>query len=111
MSEILKYFHVKKQSLTMTAKSETNLPDLSGPLSKIIPSSTIAKVNKKVSSVIEKPVAANRGPYLHVTAAQRYQVGKRAAEFGVTNTLQYYAANFPSLPLKETSVRRFKNLY
>jgi len=39
-------------------KSETNLRDPSGPLSKGIQSSTIPKVNKKVNSVIEKPVAA-----------------------------------------------------
>jgi len=45
MSGILKYFHVKKQFSTMRAKNETNLPDPSGPLSKVIPSSTIAKVN------------------------------------------------------------------
>ena len=56
MSGILKYFHVKKQSSTTTAESETNLPDPSGPLSKVIPSSTITKVNEKVSSVIEKPI-------------------------------------------------------
>ena len=42
MSWILKYFHVKqKQSSTTRAVSETNLPDLSGPLSKVILSSTI----------------------------------------------------------------------
>ena len=111
MSGILKYFHVVKKESSSTPNGETNLPDPSGPLSKVIPSSTIAKVNEKVSSVIEKPAAASRGPYFHVTAAQRYQIGKRAAEFGVTNALQYYAKNFPSLRLKETSVRRFKNLY
>lgn len=72
MSGILKYFHVKqKQSSTTRAASETNLPDPSGPLNNS--SSTIAKVNKKVSSVIEKATTANRGPYLHLTAAQRYQ--------------------------------------
>ena len=31
----------------MRAESETNLPDLSGPLGKVILSSTIAKVNEK----------------------------------------------------------------
>ena len=111
MSGILKYFHVVKKESSSTPNGETNLPDPSGPLSKVIPSSVIAKVNEKVSSVIEKPAAASREPYFHVTAAQRYQIGKRAAEFGVTNALRYYAKNFPGLRLKETSVRRFKNLY
>ena len=52
-------------------------------------------VNENVSSVIEKALDMNRGPYLNVTVAQRYQVGRRATEFGVTNTLWYYARNFP----------------
>ena len=36
-----------------------------------------------------------RGPYMHLTLVQHFQVGKRAAECGVTlavtNTLRYYA--------------------
>jgi len=43
--------------------------------------------------------------------AQKYQVGKWAAEFGSTNTLCYYARHYPDLPLKETSVWHFKNQY
>ena len=54
----------------------------------------------------------SRGPYLHLTDEWKYCVGKRASEFGVTNTMQYYLKSFPDLPpLKETSVRRFKNEY
>ena len=51
-----KYFHIKKQFSTK-AKSETNLPDPSGSLSKVIPCSTIVKVK---NSVIEKAVPGNR---------------------------------------------------
>ena len=58
MSGILKYFHIKKQSSTTKAESETKLPDPSGPLSKVVPSSTITKANEKVIPVIEKPAAA-----------------------------------------------------
>ena len=54
----------------------------------------------------------SRGPYLHLTAEQKYCVGKRASETGVTNTLRYYFKAFPKqLPLKETSVRRFRDEY
>ena len=46
-----------------------------------------------------------------LSPAQRYEIGKRAAEHDVTASLRYYAKKYPELPLKETSVRRFKNLY
>ena len=54
----------RNNSSTTKAESETNLLDPGGPLSKVTPSSTIANVNGKVSSVIEEPVAVNRGLYL-----------------------------------------------
>ena len=39
-------------------------------------------------------------------------MGKRASETGVTNTLRYYLKTFPKQPpLKETSVRQFKDEY
>ena len=39
-------------------------------------------------------------------------MGKRASEFGITNTLRYYLKNFPKQPpLKERSVRQFKDEY
>ena len=47
-----------------------------------------------------------RGPhdlYLSVTPVQKYAIGQRAAENGVTATLHYYAP----LQLKETTARRF----
>ena len=107
MLGILKYFHiVKKPSL-----SETNLPDPNGLLSRVIPSSMIAAVNEKVCAIDKMPAAASRVPYLHLTGAQKYQVGTRATEFGTTNTLRYYARHFPSIPLKESSVQRFKSQY
>ena len=107
MSGILRYFHLVKEP----SSSETaGLPDPNGPLSEVIPSSTIAAANEKVCA-IDKTGAASKTPYLHLTAAQKYQVGKRAAEFGTTNTIRYYARRFPGIPLKETSVRRFKSQY
>ena len=79
--------------------------------------STIATMNAKVAPIVEKhdTMSVNkeseRGPYLHLTPAQKYQVGKRAAETGITKTLRYYAKNYPTIPLKETSVRRLQNSY
>ena len=89
-----------------------DLPDPTGPLSIKIPSSTIATVNAKVVTAIERPTAnGKRGPYTHLTPEEKYRIGKRAAEFGVTSTLHHYSKTFPDLSLKVTSVRHFKNQY
>jgi len=54
------------------------------------------------------------GEYLSITPAQKFSIGKCAAENGVTATIRYYAKAFPDLPLsnlKETTMRRLKNNY
>ena len=107
MLGILRYFHLVKEP---SSSEVAGLPDPNGSLSKVIPSSTIAAANEKVCA-IGKTEAASKTPYLHLKAAQKYQVGKRAAEFGTTNTIRYYARRFLGIPLKETSVRRFKSQY
>ena len=53
----------------------------------------------------------SRGPYTVLTPAQKFEIGKRAAEMGTTVTIRYYAKRYPDICLKETSVRRFKNNY
>lgn len=52
-----------------------------------------------------------RGPYLILTPAQWFGIGKRPAEHGITDSIRYLAKKYPDLPLKETTVRRSKNLY
>ena len=59
--------------------------------------------------MLEKPSAG--GPYHTLTPAQRLTVGKRAAEHGTTAAILYFAKKYPDLPLKETTVRRLKNMY
>ena len=46
-----------------------------------------------------------------ITSMQKYSFGKTSAENRTTTTLHYYAKTFPDFPLKETTVRRFKNNY
>ena len=101
------------------------LPDPSGPLSKRVPSSSIEAANKKVSELLANPLQSSseqeqvhpsksktkRKPYLILDPAQRYEFGKRAAENGIAASLRYYARKYPELALKETTVRRLKNLY
>jgi len=55
--------------------------------------------------------SGTRGTYNVLTPAQKNKIGKRAAQFGTTTTLCYYSKNYPDLPLKEMSVRRFKTNY
>ena len=103
---ILNYFR-----RTSKPADNEDLPDPNGSLSKEVPSSAIAKANALVSSEIEKRCSKERGPYLMLTPAQKFEIGRRASEHGVTSALHYFSKKFPDLPLKETSVRRLKNLY
>ena len=58
------------------------MPDPNGPLSMKIPSRAIELANAKVSKLTDKP--RGHPPYSILTPAQRFKVGKRAAEHGVT---------------------------
>ena len=104
---LLKYF---RPAVKDTKNNDEKLPSATGSLSKLIPSSATVSINSSVREEM-KQTRSKRTPYLIMTPAQRYQVEKRAAEHGVTATLQYYAKKFPDLPLKETTVRRLKDVY
>ena len=46
----------------------------------------------------------SQNPYLILTAAQRYEIGKRAAKNGIVASIRYYAQKYPDLPLMETTI-------
>ena len=69
----------------MTMKSDPN-----GDLSKVVRSSSQEVTNAVVRQALEKE-RRPCGPYISVTPAQKYAIGQRAAENGVTATLRYYA--------------------
>ena len=110
MAGLLKYFRCEsKQKLPV-------LPDPKGSLSEKVPSSSIELTNDIVHDIIDKKTmpCGKRVEYLSLTPAQKFSIGKRAAENGVTATIRYYAKAFPDLPLsnlKETTVQRLKNNY
>ena len=108
MAGLLKYFSVKQRKNDGNGKSNC-LPDPNSELSKVVPSSSIEATNTVVHEALEKRLP--RGPYILLTPAQKYSIGKRAADNGTTATLRYLAKTFPDLTLKETTVRRFKNNY
>ena len=100
----MKYFKPKPSS-----SSSPSLPEPNGSLSKKVPSKAIEMANSEVTKLKEQP--RGRGSYLILTPAQRFEIGKRAAEHGVTASIRYFAKKYPKLPLKETTVRRLRNLY
>jgi len=94
---VLNYFSQVKKGST-----STGLPDPNGPLCQKVLSSSIQAANVRVSKVVEgrlgmpgevKSKSGSRKPYLHMTPGQRFQIGKRAAEHGVTTSMRYFAKN------------------
>lgn len=73
---ILNYFKLKEKLKTID--DQLRSPD--GPLNKEvrIPRTTIVSANASVRSAIAS--GSSRGPYLHLTPAQKFQIGKRASE-------------------------------
>ena len=110
---ILQYFSIVKKS-----KSDDQLCSLSatlpgGLLCDKVPTEAIASANAIVTKAVTKSEMSKKqkGPYLYLTDAQRYEVGKKAAECGTTNTLLYYTDHFAKLCLIEPTVRRLKDEY
>ena len=93
---LLKYFKpVNSKTLDNT------LPDLDSSLNEVVPLTAIAKPNETVSKVLQQSSSSGeRWPYLKLTPAQRYQIGKRVAEHGTTASIGYFKTKFPDLELK-----------
>ena len=88
------------------------MPEPTSSLSNFVPPKAIKLANNEVEKVKNKgPQGTRSAPYLILTPTQRFEVGKRAAEHGVTVFQCYFAKKYPELPLEETSIRRLKNLY
>ena len=104
MAGLLKYFRRQsKQNLSV-------LPDPKGSLSEKVPSSSIELTNDIVHDIIDEKTTSRgkRGEYLSLTPAQKFSIGKRAAENGVTATIRYYAKAFPDLPLSKLKHRLYR---
>ena len=98
---ILMYFHPVKQ--------KPDLPDPSGPLKEKVPPAAIAAANAKVvesidEAEVKKKASSTHGNYSFLTPAQKYEVGKRAAEYGVTATTRHYGNKCLDLVFKKSNV-------
>ena len=83
------------------------LPNLSGPLSTIVPASSITAANEEVKSIIT--TGKERGPYMRFSEEAKLAIARYAAKNGVvaSNSLCHFASRFPDL--KESSVKFLKN--
>jgi len=75
-----------------------------GPLSEKVPSSAISAANKiviKALDVTQESKKRSCGPYLSLTPAQKYEIGKRAAEHGVTASMRYFVEKYQDLNLRK----------
>ena len=84
MAGLLKYFCCEsKQKLPV-------LPAPKGSLSEKVPSSSIELTNNIIHNILDKkttPRSGKCGKYWSLTSAQKFSIGKHAAENGVTATI------------------------
>ena len=84
---------------------DEGLPEPSSSLSNVVPPKAIEMANAEVVKVKNKAPRGSRSvPYLILTPAQRYEVGKRAAEHGVTAALRYFAKKYPAVSLVHSNL-------
>ena len=101
---LLKYFQLMNQ--------KQPLPDPNGALSVKIPSSVISSANACVGKLLNstadsfgfggKRNAKSRVPYTILMPAQKFEIGKRAAEVGSTAAMHCYAKNYPALEFERS---------
>ena len=95
-------------------KKCTVLPNPEGPLSSRMPPAVIVLANKELEQLAIGTTMGcekKRDHYLSYTDEEKAKIAKRAAEFGVTNTIRYFRKEFNDRPLKESTVRTWMNAY
>ena len=90
---------------SQSSSSSSEMPDSNGTLRKKIPLRAIELANTKVSELTDKP--RGRPPYSILTSAQRFEVGKQAAEHGVSVSIRYFSKTFT----QRNNCKKAKNLY
>ena len=92
-------------------KSSFKLPDPRGPLSRLVPLSSIISANKKVQSVLESKDRTQSGRkgqhYPKLSPELKAEIDRRAAEHGVAATVRLYATIVGDSPACETTVGRW----
>ena len=86
----MKYFKRTESSTKSENSTGSTLPDASGPLSKIVPSTSIEEANKEVTALITESRDKKHGPYLIVSLEQKARISKYAADHGTTNAIHHF---------------------
>jgi len=63
-----------------------------------VPSEAIATANERVRDVLDKSSdgkKSQRGSYQILTPAQKLLIGQRAAEYGTTTAIKFFAKKYP----------------
>ena len=79
---ILKYFHTieqKDQERDQEDNAEIKSPNPDRDLSKVVPSKAIHAANQLIEQILE-PKRVRMAPYIFLTPAQGFAIGKRAVE-------------------------------
>ena len=105
---VLKCFHLLHMDLDKDSLHDKHLPYPSEPLSKVVPSSAITSCNGEVR---RNETAHHKTSYMKLTPAQRYEIGKKGPEMGVSSAIWYYKNRYPDLSLTKPTIRWLKNLY
>ena len=71
--------------------AKKRFPHSSGPLSTIIPSSSIAAANEEVKTGEDK----KSGPYVKFSSKVKLVIARHAAENGIAASLRHFATHFP----------------
>ena len=75
------------------------MPHSIGPLSIVVPTSSISDANQEVLMIYKEIVSGERwkGPYVKLTdPSHRCEIGRRVAQYG-TSAIRYYKKKWPSL--------------
>ena len=102
MAGLLKYFKPKER--------DAPLPDPAGPLSSVMPSSSIQVANKAVKRVLDESLSSeaswhSRGQYETFSPTEKASIAKYAREVEVTKAIRKLEKNYPGRQLKESTVR------
>ena len=94
-------------------RADPLLPKPDGPLSTVVPSSSITAANKEVKQAPDLSDGARgkasdpmpkHGKYEHYTGTEKAQIGKRAAEHGVTATIQMLGLQYKDYGVEFTAL-------
>ena len=110
------YDAVARMSLYNYFKPASVLPPPDGPLSKIVPSSSIQAANEAVQAILPDGTAAagpkpsknskKRGTCMKYSPKEKARIGNYAVQHGTSAALRHYNKDFPNL--KWTTVNDWK---